>query len=70
MKMSDLRHLTLEELRIRRKDLEQEQFHLRMQQQAGQLEKASQLRSMRRDVARIETILSERRLKTAATPAA
>ena len=71
MKIKELRNLTREELQTRRRDIRQEQFHLRMQQQAGQMEKPSQLRSLRRDVARIETILSERRLKpAAATPAA
>jgi len=71
MKIKECRDMTREELQTRRRDLKQEQFHLRMQQQAGQLEKPSQLRSLRRDVARIESILSERRLKTAAaTPLA
>ena len=71
MKIKELREMTREELQTSRRDLRQEQFHLRMQQQAGQLEKPSQLRSLRRDVARIESVLSERRLKTAAaTPAA
>ena len=70
MKTKELRDLTVPELQTRGRDLKQEQFHLRMQQQAGQLEKPSQLRSLRRDVARIESLLSERRLKTAATSAA
>jgi large subunit ribosomal protein L29 len=71
MKIKELRDMTTPELQTQRRDLKQEQFHLRMQQQAGQLEKSSQLRSQRRDVARIESVLSERRLKTAAaTPAA
>ena len=71
MKIKEIRDMTSPELQTRRRDIKQEQFHLRMQQQAGQLEKSSQLRSLRRDVARIETILSERRLKSAAaTPAA
>jgi len=66
MKIKELREMTQEELQTRRRDLKQEQFHLRMQQQAGQLEKSSQLHSQRREVARIESILSERRLKAAA----
>ena len=71
MKIKELRDLTLQELQTRRREIKQEQFHLRMQQQAGQLEKASQLRSLRRENARVETILSERRSKSgAATPAA
>ena len=68
MKIKELRDNTNQELLTRSRDIKQEQFHLRMQQQAGQLEKPSQLRSLRRDGARIESILSERRLKAAATP--
>jgi large subunit ribosomal protein L29 len=67
MKIKELRDMTAQELQTQRRDLKQEQFNLRMQQQAGQLEKSSQLRSLRRDVARIESVLSERRLKSAAT---
>jgi len=73
MKIKELRDMTGQELQTRRRDIKQEQFHLRMQQQAGQLEKSSQLHSLRRDVARIESILSERRIKataTATTPSA
>jgi large subunit ribosomal protein L29 len=69
MKIKEIRDLTLQELQTRRRDIKQEQFHLRMQQQAGQMEKPSQLRSLRRDVARIESVLSQRRL-AAAKPAA
>jgi len=61
MKIKEIRDMTLQELQTRRRDIKQEQFHLRMQQQAGQMEKPSQLRSLRRDVARIESILSQRR---------
>jgi large subunit ribosomal protein L29 len=71
MKNKELRDLTVQELQTRARDIKQEQFHLRMQKQAGQLEKSSQVRSLRREVARIETLLSQRRLNTAAaTPAA
>ncbi len=71
MKIKEIRDMTLQELQTRRRDIKQEQFHLRMQQQAGQMEKPSQLRSLRRDVARIETLLSQRRLNSATpTPAA
>jgi large subunit ribosomal protein L29 len=71
MKIKEFKDLTREELQTRRRDLKQEQFHLRMQQQAGQLEKPSQLRSLRRDVARIESLSSQRRIAAAkTTPAA
>ena len=61
MKIKEIRDLSLEELQTRRRDLKQESFHLRLQQQAGQLEKPSQLRALRREVARIETVLNQRR---------
>ena len=66
MKIKEIRDLTEQELRTRRRDIKQELFHLRMQQQAGQLEKSSQIRSLRRDVARIESVFSQRRIAAAA----
>ena len=68
MKIKEIRESTVEELQTRRRDLRQEQFHLRLQQQAGQLEKPSQIHLLRKEVARIETILSERRLQDEARP--
>jgi large subunit ribosomal protein L29 len=62
MKIKEIRDMTDQELRTRRRDIKQELFHLRMQQQAGQLEKSSQIKSLRRDVARIESVFSQRRL--------
>jgi len=69
MKIKEIQDMTREELLTRSRDLRKEQFHLRMQQQSGQLEKSSQLRSLRRDVARIETVLSKRRIAAAKTSA-
>jgi large subunit ribosomal protein L29 len=66
MKIKEIKDSTDQELATKRRDLKQELFHFRMQQQSGQLEKASQIRSIRRDVARIETLLSQRRIATAA----
>jgi large subunit ribosomal protein L29 len=66
MKIKEIRELTEQELRTKRRDIKQELFHLRMQQQAGQLEKSSQIRSLRRDVARIESTFSQRRIAAAA----
>jgi large subunit ribosomal protein L29 len=68
MKIKEVRDMTEQEMRTRRRDIKQELFHLRMQQQSGQLEKSSQIRSLRRDVARIESVLSQRRLAATATP--
>jgi len=52
--------LTTDELLTKKRDLRQESLHLRVQQQSGQLEQPSRLRLLRRDVARVETILTQR----------
>jgi large subunit ribosomal protein L29 len=63
MKTKEIRELSKDELVTRKRELRQEVFHLRMQQQSGQLEKPSQLRVIRREVARIETVLTEKNRK-------
>lgn len=65
MKMKEIIELSTDELLTRRRDLRQERLHLRLQQQSGQLEQPSRLRLLRRDVARIETMLSQREKETA-----
>ncbi len=55
----------MDELLTKKRDLRQESLHLRLQQQSGQLEQPSRLRLLRRDVARIETVLSRRKNKKA-----
>jgi len=52
--------LTTDELLTKKRDLRQESLHLRVQQQSGQLEQPSRLRLLRREVARVETILTQR----------
>jgi large subunit ribosomal protein L29 len=64
MKMKELSELAMDELLTKRRDLRQESLHLRLQQQSGQLEQPSRLRLLRRDLARIETELSQRARKT------
>lgn len=64
MKMKELMELGMDELLTKRRDLRQETLHLRLQQQSGQLEQPSRLRLLRRDLARIETELSQRANKT------
>jgi large subunit ribosomal protein L29 len=66
MKMKELSELAMDELLTKRRDLRQETLHLRLQQQSGQLEQPSRLRLLRRDLARIETELSQRAKKTEA----
>jgi len=60
MKIKEIIEMTSDELLTKKRDLRQESLHLRLQQQSGQLEQPSRLRLLRRDVARIETILSQR----------
>jgi large subunit ribosomal protein L29 len=60
MKMKEISEMSTEELLTKRRDLRQERLHLRLQQQSGQLEQPSRLRLVRRDVARIETVLTRR----------
>ncbi len=65
MNISEIRELNTDELTARSRELNQELFNLRLQQSSGQIEKPSQLREVRREVARVETVLSERRLTQA-----
>jgi large subunit ribosomal protein L29 len=60
MKIKEIIEMTTDELHTKKRDLRQESLHLRLQQQSGQLEQPSRLRLLRRDVARIETVLSQR----------
>jgi large subunit ribosomal protein L29 len=65
MKIKELRELTVDELNARRNELKQEIVNLRIQSQVGQLENPSRVKSIRREVARIETLISARRLAVA-----
>ena len=65
MKMSELKDFTAVELTARSRDLRQELFNLRLQKASAQLEKPARLRLLRRDIARIETRISQLRLKGA-----
>jgi large subunit ribosomal protein L29 len=60
MKIKEIRDLSAAELSARRHQLKEELFHLRLQQQSGQLEKPSLLRSLRKEIARIETVSNEK----------
>ena len=66
MKPKEIRELTDAEAQAKLRDLRQEIFNLRLQQQTARLERASRIREVRHDIARIETILRERQLKQTA----
>lgn len=67
MKMSDpkIKDGTLTELAVLSRDLRQEIFNLRLQQASAQLEKAGRLRTLRKDIARVETRMTQLRKKAA-----
>jgi large subunit ribosomal protein L29 len=57
---SDIRAKTPDELTSLLLDLRKEQFNLRFQRATGQQENTSRVRAVRRDIARVKTILAER----------
>ena len=61
MKFKEIQEMSTDELLTKKRDLRQESLHLRLQQQSGQLEQPSRMRLLRRDVARVETVLTERK---------
>lgn len=63
MNATEVRDLSDDELSSRLLELKREQFNLRFQRVSGQLEKTARVREVRRGIARIKTIQSERRLK-------
>jgi large subunit ribosomal protein L29 len=60
MKVVEVRDLGVDELRQRVKDLDDQLFRLRIQKSMGQLEAAHKLKTLRRDVARLKTVLREK----------
>jgi large subunit ribosomal protein L29 len=63
MKFTELKDMTLVELSAKGRELRHEVFNLRLQQASAQLEKPARLRTLRKDIARIETRISELRNK-------
>jgi len=63
MKLNELKDLTLVELSAKSRDLRQEMFTLRTHQASARLEKPSRLRDLRKDIARVETRISQLRNK-------
>jgi large subunit ribosomal protein L29 len=60
MKIGEVRELTLDELHSREKDLDDQIFRMRIQKSMGQLEAPAKVRGLRRDLARIKTVLREK----------
>ncbi|MCA3271366.1 MAG: 50S ribosomal protein L29 [Roseomonas sp.] len=64
-KIGDVRAKSADELNTMLLDLRKEQFNLRFQRATGQLEALSRIRQVRRDIARVKTIIGERSRATA-----
>ena len=60
MKAAEIRELSVDDLRVRERDLDDQLFRLRIQKSMGQLEAPAKVRGVRRDRARIKTILREK----------
>ena len=61
MKVSDIRQFSVEELRTRENELVDQLFAFRLQKVTGQVESSAKVRQTRRDLARVLTILREKR---------
>ena len=66
-KLKEMQEKTMVELMAEGRNLRQEIFNLRLQQASAQLEKPGRIRTLRRDIARIETRMSHLRNKPAST---
>jgi large subunit ribosomal protein L29 len=62
MKPSQVREMGTEELQHKQKELQEQLFRLRVQKSIGQLDNAVKLREIRREVARVKTILREKQV--------
>ena len=62
MKASEIRDLSVEELQSKASELEQEMFNLRFQLHTGHLENSAKLSQIRKDVARVKTVLNQKKL--------
>ena len=60
MKAREMREKSIDELRSTEAELKEQLFKLRFQRATGQIQNPSKIRMVRRDIARVETILAER----------
>jgi len=67
MKVEKIRNLTEDELRNQEGELADQLFRLKFQLNMGQTESLKKIRGLRRDIARVKTIMGERQRSTAAT---
>ncbi len=62
MKPSQVREMGPDELRAKEKELQEQLFRLRVQKSIGQLDNAVKVREVRRDIARVKTVLREKQV--------
>ena len=60
MKVAEIRDLSVDVLRDRERELDDQLFRLRIQKSMGQLEAPEKIRSVRRDLARVKTVLRQK----------
>lgn len=60
MKPEKVREMSVEDLRSKERELQEQLFRLRLQKSVGQLDNALKVRETRRDIARVKTILHEK----------
>ncbi|MDA8078576.1 MAG: 50S ribosomal protein L29 [Nitrospiraceae bacterium] len=65
MKAAELRDMNVDELQKREQDMRRELFNLRFQQATGEIENPRRIRALRRDIARVLTIVTEKNRKSA-----
>ena len=63
MKITDLREMTSDEISQKLHDSKEELFNLRFQQSMNRLENANKLKNVKKDIARMKTLLTERELR-------
>ena len=59
MKVSEIRELSSEEMQRKVNELKEELFNLRFQHEVGQLENSQKMKQTKRDIARVQTVISE-----------
>jgi large subunit ribosomal protein L29 len=64
MKASEFRELSLDELEAKSQGLRSDAFNVRIKRSTGQLENTAKLKELRREIARVETVLTEKREAT------
>ncbi len=64
MKASEIRELSVEELELKIKELKEELFQLRFQHAINQLDNPMRLKAVKKDIARIKTVLRQRELES------